>query len=128
LRIGYPSNWKNVAAQSNKYMLQSNSADFVPFIQPIKRYGVYWDNNSPTTFFDDKNETSFESEVGDCIDYYFMYGGNADGVIAQMRHLTGDVPMFPLWTYGFWQSRERYKSQRELLEVVSKQIGRASCR
>jgi alpha-D-xyloside xylohydrolase len=49
-----------------------------------------------------------------------MYGGNADGVIAQMRSLTGEVPMFPLWTYGFWQSRERYKSQNELLEVVNK--------
>ena len=49
-----------------------------------------------------------------------MYGGNADGVVAEMRHLTGQVPMFPLWTYGFWQSRERYKSQAELLEVVNK--------
>ena len=42
--------------------------------------------------------TSFKSDVGDCIDYYFMYGGNADGVIARMRDLTGQVPMFPLWT------------------------------
>ncbi|HLT86355.1 MAG TPA: TIM-barrel domain-containing protein [Sphingobacterium sp.] len=118
--LGILQNGKMSQRNQKKYMLQSNSEDFVPFIQSIKGYGVYWDNNSPTTFFDDKNETSFESEVGDCIDYYFMYGGNADGVIAQMRHLTGDVPMFPLWTYGFWQSRERYKSQRELLEVVSK--------
>ena len=37
-----------------------------------------------------------------------------------MRQLSGDVPMFPLWTYGFWQCRERYKSQQELLEVVDK--------
>ena len=35
-----------------------------------------------------------------------------------MRWLTGKVPMLPLWTYGFHQSRERYKSSRELLEVV----------
>ena len=61
---------------------------------------------------------SFSSEVGDCVDYYFMYGGSADGVIAQMRHLSGDVPMFPLWTYGFWQCKERYKSAAELLGVV----------
>ncbi|EJX07085.1 glycosyl hydrolase, family 31 [gut metagenome] len=47
-----------------------------------------------------------------------MYGGNADGVIREMRQLTGKVPMLPLWTYGFHQSRERYKSSRELLEVV----------
>ena len=49
-----------------------------------------------------------------------MYGANADGVVAQMRYLTGQVPMFPLWTYGFWQSRERYKSQKEIVGVVQK--------
>ena len=64
--------------------------------------------------------TSFRSDVGDCIDYYFMYGGDADGVIAQMRYLTGEVPMFPLWTYGYWQSKERYKSQKEVVDVVRK--------
>ena len=41
-------------------------------------------------------ETSFRSEVGDCVDYYFMYGKNADGVIAQVRSLTWQAPMFQL--------------------------------
>ncbi|MBQ1701307.1 MAG: DUF5110 domain-containing protein, partial [Prevotella sp.] len=63
---------------------------------------------------------SFTSEVGEAIDYYFMYGGSADGVIAQMRHLSGDVPMFPLWTYGYWQSKERYKTARETEGIVDK--------
>ena len=54
------------------------------------------------------------------MDYYFMYGATADGVIAQMRDLTGQVPMFPLWTFGYWQSKERYKSQDELVGVVKK--------
>jgi alpha-D-xyloside xylohydrolase len=58
--------------------------------------------------------------VGEGIDYYFMYGGSADGVIAQMRQLTGDVPMFPLWTYGFWQSKERYKTAAETESIVDK--------
>jgi alpha-D-xyloside xylohydrolase len=49
-----------------------------------------------------------------------MYGENADGVIAQMRDLTGQAPMFPYWTYGYWQSKERYKSQDETVGVVQK--------
>jgi alpha-D-xyloside xylohydrolase len=61
---------------------------------------------------------TFTSEAGQGVDYYFMYGGSADGVIAQMRYLTGDVPMFPLWTYGFWQSKERYKTARETEGIV----------
>ena len=49
-----------------------------------------------------------------------MYGGSADGVIAEVRALTGDVPMMPLWSYGFMQSKERYKSQEETVGVVKK--------
>ena len=73
-----------------------------------------------TTYTDNEQETSFRSEIGDCIDYYFMYGGSADGVIAEVRALTGDVPMMPLWSYGFMQSKERYKSQEETVGVVKK--------
>jgi alpha-D-xyloside xylohydrolase len=101
-------------------MIQGNTDDYVPFFQSVKGYGVFWDNYSPTLFVDDSAGTSFKSDVGECIDYYFMVGGNADGVIAQMRDLTGQVPMFPLWTYGYWQSKERYKSQDELVGVVKK--------
>ena len=107
--------------RNQKYHLeQGNVDDAVTFFQSIKGYGLYWDNYSPTEFTDDATQTSFKSIVGDGVDYYFMYGGNADGVIGKMRELTGKVPMFPLWTYGFWQSKERYKSQNELVEVVKK--------
>ena len=92
----------------------------VPVIQSTKGYGVFWDNYSPTTYTDNPQEMSFDSEVGECLDYYFMYGGDADGVIAQIRDLTGQAPMYPLWTFGFWQSRERYKTQKETMEVVDK--------
>jgi len=64
-------------------------------------------------------ELSFES-LGDGADYYFMYGGNGDGVVAQMRDLTGQSPMLPLWAYGYWQSKERYKNQEEIVNVVEK--------
>jgi alpha-D-xyloside xylohydrolase len=101
-------------------MIQDNMEDYIPFFQSEKGYGLFWDNYSPTVFEDNKEGTSFTSEVGDGIDYYFMYGGNADGVIACMRNLTGQAPMFPLWTFGFWQSKERYKSQDELVGVVKK--------
>ena len=47
-------------------------------------------------------------------------GEDFAGIIAQVRDLTGHSPMLPLWTYGFHQSRERYSSQAELLEVVDK--------
>ncbi|HMI63152.1 MAG TPA: TIM-barrel domain-containing protein [Puia sp.] len=102
------------------HLIQGNTEDVVPFFQSVKGYGVFWDNYSPTLFSDKPGTTLFRSDVGEGIDYYFMYGGSADGVIADYRDLTGQAPMFPLWTFGFWQSRERYKSQDELVEVVGK--------
>jgi len=101
-------------------MVQGNTDDYVPFLVSTKGYGLFWDNYSPTVFEDTPESTSFKSEVGDCIDYYIMFGGNIDGSIACMRDLTGQAPMFPLWTFGYWQSKERYKSQNELVGVVNK--------
>ena len=101
-------------------MEQSNLEDYQNVLQSIKGWGLFWDNYSPTQFDDDASGMTFTSEVAECIDYYFMYGQTADGVIAQMRHLSGQVPMFPLWTFGYWQSKERYKSSRELLGVVGR--------
>jgi len=118
--LGILQNGKMSQRNQEVRMVQNNTWDFVTFFQSVKGYGIYWDNYSPTVFKDNPTETSFNSEVGDCIDYYFLYGGDADGVVKEMRDLTGEVPMFPLWTYGYWQSKERYKSQNEIVGVVRK--------
>ncbi|WP_294307264.1 TIM-barrel domain-containing protein [uncultured Chryseobacterium sp.] len=118
--LGILQNGKMSQRNTDVKMIQNNTWDFVPFFQSVKGYGIFWDNYSPTQFTDNPGKTSFSSEVGEGVDYYFIYGKNADGVIAGMRNLTGKVPMIPLWTYGFWQSKERYKSQDELVDVVKK--------
>ena len=101
-----------------KRMEQSNLEDFQNVLQSIKGWSIYWENYSPTLFEDNAQGMTFDAEVGEGVDYYFMYGGSADGNIALMRQLTGDVPMFPLWTYGYWQSKERYKTARETESIV----------
>ena len=59
-------------------------------------------------------DLSIWSEAGQMIDYYVVAGESADQVVAGYRQLTGKAVMLPKWAYGFWQSRERYKSQDEL--------------
>ncbi|WP_207632691.1 glycoside hydrolase family 31 protein [Foetidibacter luteolus] len=61
---------------------------------------------------------SFSSEAGQQVDYYFIYGGNMDEVVSGYRLLTGKAPIVPKWALGFWQSRERYKTQDEILSTV----------
>jgi len=64
-------------------------------------------------------DTSLWSEVGQGIDYYFIYGPDMDKVIAGYRQITGPAPMMPEWIFGFWQSRQRYKTQQESLDVLN---------
>ncbi|MFN8207679.1 MAG: glycoside hydrolase family 31 protein [Bacteroidales bacterium] len=61
---------------------------------------------------------SLWSQAGKGIDYYFVFGPALDGVVAGYRELTGRSPMLPKWAYGFWQSRERYQTQEELVSTV----------
>lgn len=62
------------------------------------------------------NKTVFSSERGGSIDYYFIHGDNPAAVISKNHKLTGTTPMFKKKAYGFWQCRERYHDQAELLE------------
>lgn len=63
--------------------------------------------------------TTFRSQVGDAIDYYVFYGPKLDDVIAGIRTATGDAPMWPKWAFGFWQCRERYSSQKQIIDTVA---------
>lgn len=62
--------------------------------------------------------TTFRSQVGNAIDYYFFYGPSADQIIAGYREATGQTPLFPKAAYGFWQCRERYSSQAQILAAA----------
>ena len=118
--LGQQQKGKMIQRNLTLNMVQGKTDDYVPFFVSAKGYGLFWDNYSPTVFSDNPEATSFKSDVGEGVDYYFISGANADAVIAGMRTLTGRAPMFPLWTFGFFQSKERYKSQDELVDVVKK--------
>ncbi|MCD7977249.1 MAG: DUF5110 domain-containing protein [Tannerellaceae bacterium] len=62
---------------------------------------------------------SMWSEMGNEIDYYFVRGDNMDDVISGYRYITGKAPIMPEWVMGFWQSRERYVTQDELVGALA---------
>lgn len=100
-------------------LVQANMEIVNPFLLSTHNYGILWDNYSKTLFEDNAGGASFWSEVADAIEYYFVYGKDMDDVIAGYQELTGKVPMFPKSAFGFWQSKERYKSFAELTDVVA---------
>ena len=61
----------------------------------------------------------FRSDAGQAVDYYFVYGPEPSQVIAEYREFTGAAPLLPRWAYGFWQCRERYSSQQQILDTAA---------
>ncbi|HVP56410.1 MAG TPA: TIM-barrel domain-containing protein [Candidatus Eisenbacteria bacterium] len=100
---------------------QDNTGIAVPLMVSSAGYGLFWNNTSRSRFNNRFEHALYvSSEVADSIDYYFLYGPQFDRVIAGYRELTGAAPMFGKWAYGFWQCKNRYKSQSELLGVAQK--------
>ena len=65
-----------------------------------------------------RGNLSIWSEMAKDMDYYFIAGKNFDEIISGYRTLTGKAPIYPKWVLGFWQSRERYKTQAEIEETL----------
>jgi len=100
---------------------QDNSDIAVPLMLSSKGYGIFWNNTSRSRFNNRfANYLYISSEVADVIDYYFLYGPEFDKIIGEYRDLTGQAPLFGKWAYGFWQCKNRYKSQDEILGVAKK--------
>ncbi len=99
-------------------LVQTNTDAVTPMLVSTQGYGLYWDNTSKTLFEDGAQGASFWSDVADNVDYYFFYGPRLDAVIGGYRVLTGQAPMYGRWAYGYWQSKEHYHTQQELLRVA----------
>jgi alpha-D-xyloside xylohydrolase len=102
----------------HQYLYQHNMKAVVPVLVSTRGYGILLDSYSLMTFHDDDLGSYLWTDVDDELDYYFIYGPEFDQIVRQLRLLTGPVPMLPKWAFGYIQSKERYVSQAELIEIV----------
>lgn len=100
-------------------LAQQNTDVAVPLLVSTKGYGFFW-NTAAKSYFDDRfpSEMRVTAEAAHAIDYYFIYGPEIDQIIRQYREMTGQSPLFGQWAYGFFQSKDRYKSSDELLNIA----------
>ena len=109
--------------KSYSHMVQNNMSVWIPFFHSTKGYGLYWDLYGPCDFSDNATGgTTFKSEAAHAVDYYVLVGSEDDGddVVRRVRELSGQATMVPLWTFSYFQSKERYKSATETLGVLQK--------
>jgi alpha-D-xyloside xylohydrolase len=100
---------------------QDNTNISTPFFVSTRGYGIFWNNTSRSRFNKRFLHALYlSSEVADAVDYYFLYGPDFDKIISSYRELTGAAPLFGKWAYGFWQCKNKYNSQAEILAVAHK--------
>ena len=100
------------------FLHQANKKIAIPFLVSSLGYGILVDTYSPMIFNDTNFGSYLYTEADQEMDFYFIYGGNMDGVIHGYRYLTGKAAMLPKWAFGFIQSQERYETGKELKDVV----------
>jgi alpha-D-xyloside xylohydrolase len=100
---------------------QDNTNISIPLLLSSNGYGIFWNNGSRSRFNNRFVHAFYmSSEVADAVDYFFIYGPDFDKIVAAYRELTGAAPLFGKWAYGYWQCKNRYDSQQEILDVAHK--------
>lgn len=102
----------------HQYLYQQNMKASVPVLLSTRGYGVLVDCTSLMTFHDDAFGSYIWCDVVDELDVYVAVGPEFDTIISEFRDLTGRPPMLPRWAFGYLQSKERYETQEELLEIA----------
>ncbi len=103
----------------HQYLYQENMKAVVPVLVSTRGYGILLDSCSLMTFHDDAFGSYLWTDVDDEMDFFFVYGPDFDSIVGGIRRLTGKVPMLPKWMFGYLQSKETYRSQAELIEVIN---------
>jgi alpha-D-xyloside xylohydrolase len=101
-------------------LAQANTNVSIPLFVSTLGYGLLW-NTASKSWFDNRfpTELTLSAEAADAIDYYVFYGPSIDRIIQLYRGMTGQAPLFGRWAYGFVQSKDRYRSARELLDIAA---------
>lgn len=68
---------------------------------------------------EEQEKHSWWSEMTQQMDWYFIAGDDMDEVVSGYRTLTGKAQIMPKWAMGYWQSRERYKTSTEMIDVLA---------
>jgi alpha-D-xyloside xylohydrolase len=101
-------------------LAQVNSNVSVPFFVSTLGYAILW-NTASHSVFDNRfpTELKLSARAVDAIDYYVFYGPSIDRLIQIYRGMTGHAPLYGRWAYGFVQSKDRYRSAKDLLQIAA---------
>ena len=97
---------------------QRNSQVSVPFMISNKGYGLLWNNPAVGRASFGMNLTEFTAEAVKQLDYWITAADTPKELLKNYTDVTGRAPQFPDDLLGLWQSKLRYRTQKEVLEVA----------
>jgi alpha-D-xyloside xylohydrolase len=116
---GFMDRRDHVLRCAHDYNAPAGQSVCVPFVVTNYGYGLMWDNPSRTTVaFGFNDETRWTSDVGQRVSFFVIAGKKYDEIYEGYRQLTGSTPMLPKSAYGYIQCKQRYSSQKEVLDVA----------
>lgn len=99
-------------------LAQRNSQSSVPFYISSKGYGFLWNNPGVGKVNFAKNITEWQLYSTKVLDYWITAGDTPAEIEEKYADVAGKVPMMPDYALGLWQSKMRYQTQDEVMEVA----------
>jgi alpha-D-xyloside xylohydrolase len=99
-------------------LVQRNGEVSIPFVLSSRGYGLLWNSPAVGRVEFAENATRWQAAQAREIDYWFTAAPTPAQILARYADVTGHAPELPAWASGFWQSKLRYRSQEELLDVA----------
>jgi len=102
-------------------LAQDNTDVALPLLLSTNGYGLMW-NTAAFSYVDNRFplDLEFTATAENSLDYYFIYGPEMDQIVHQYRSLTGHTPMLPKWSYGLFQSKDRYVSLDQIKQIAGR--------
>jgi alpha-D-xyloside xylohydrolase len=98
-------------------LVQRNAEVSIPFLVSSRGYGFLWNSPAVGRVELAATATRWVADSARQIDYWVTTGSPAQ-IAGHYADVTGHAPVLPEWAAGFWQSKLRYRTQEELLEVA----------
>lgn len=99
-------------------LCQQNTKSTIPFVMSSRGYGFIWNNPAIGRVEFGTSGTRWVAESARQMDYLVIAGDTPGEIEHRYCEVTGYAPEFPEWATGLWQSKLRYETQDELMEVA----------
>jgi len=101
-----------------EYLYESNMRIAIPFLITTGNYAIFIDSESNMVYSSENNKVTFTIDTTKELSYYIILGAGIDDILVNFQKLTGRASMLPRWTFGYVQSKERYQTAQELMEIA----------